>query len=113
MKVLWGPKKNRDLPPENDGVLYLCRNIHTYWTHSSEEHHHARQHRRTMSVSGTLAMATPVVAVVVRRSQRQQEALSASGASTRRSQRVTLNRRKHDGNDAKIYGEDYGILPSD
>jgi len=66
-----------------------------------------------MSVSGTLAMATPVVAVVVRRSQRQQEALSANGALTRRSQRVTLNRRKHDWNDAKIYGEDYGILPSD
>ena len=64
-----------------------------------------------MSVSGTLAMATPpAAAAVVRRSQRQQE---ASGAPTRRSQRMTLNRRKHDGNDAKIYGEDYGILPSD
>ena len=99
------PKKNRDLVEHSHN-----------WSHSSRPKNtttHARQHRGTMSVSGTLAMATPVVAVVVRRSQRQQEALSASGASTRRSQRVTLNRRKHDGNDAKIYGEDYGILPSD
>lgn len=53
--------------------------------------------------------ATPAIITIgkPRRSKRQQDA----EAGTRRSAR-TLKRR-HAGNDTRIYGNDFGILPSD
>jgi len=55
----------------------------------------------------TPANAKPRAPVSTRRSKRQQDAQ----VGTRRSQRAL--KRRHAGNDARIYGEDYGILPSD
>ena len=42
-----------------------------------------------------------------RRSKRQQDGLAGTRKSARKRQ------RRHGGADAKIYGNDYGILPSD
>lgn len=61
-----------------------------------------------MTPPTTSPIATPVtVTIKRRRSQRQQDGL----AGTRRSARAL--KRRHAGNDARVYGDDYGILPSD
>ena len=61
------------------------------------------------STNSIAAVAAPAIVTIAppRRSKRQADATNG----TRRSQRAL--KRKHAGNDTRIYGEDYGILPSD
>lgn len=59
------------------------------------------------AMNGNTATATTINIPKPRRSKRQQDAI----IGTRRSQRTF--KRRHSGTDARIYGEDYGILPSD
>jgi len=62
----------------------------------------------TMNTPAATTNAAPAtITIKPRRSKRQQDATFG----TRRSQRAL--KRRHAGNDSRIYGDDYGILPSD
>jgi hypothetical protein len=61
----------------------------------------------TATTTTTAAKSPNVVYIKPRRSKRQENA----SFGTRKSARAL--KRRHAGNDARVYGEDYGILPSD